>query len=104
MSKRQLRSAPRVTPAPKRRHSLAASVWRGIRAAAFIATHTFIALVLIGAIGLIHSALKGLGDPLLLDTLPLRYIFDVMDIAILAVFIIGGISEAREALHHDPDE
>jgi hypothetical protein len=69
----------------------------------FIAAHAIVACVLIGAIQLVQHLLFLFGDPKLFDAIPLRYIFDVMDLAIAAAFIVLGTLEAitvfREKQH-----
>jgi hypothetical protein len=48
----------------------------------------------LAAIYLLQVLLKAVGDPKLFDVLPLRYIFDGMDLAILLAFIVLGTLEA----------
>jgi hypothetical protein len=67
------------------------------RAGIYIAAHTAVALLLIGAITLVSDWLHSRGDPLFFDWIPVRYFFEVMDIAILGVFITYGTIEAVRA-------
>ena len=68
--------------------------WRPWREAFYLAmdlfAHLFVALVLIGAIEGAQMALHAAGDPKLLDLVPIRYIFDAMDLALLALFFVFG--------------
>jgi hypothetical protein len=68
--------------------------YRALRTGSFFVAHVIVALVFIGGIELIQLALLKLGDPKLFDILPLRYIFDAMDLAILVAFLVLGTVEA----------
>lgn len=70
---------------------------QAIRAAAFLALHTALALVLICAITGVHIFLHWVGEPKLFDWIPLRYLFDVLDLGVIVFFIVGGVSDARSA-------
>jgi hypothetical protein len=76
-----------------------ATAWRW---GSFIAAHALVALVLIGVIALIQRLILQLGDPKLFDMIPLRYIFDGMDLGILAAFLVLGSVEAVNVFrgHH----
>lgn len=60
----------------------------------YICCHTFVALVLIGATRVPAIALERMGDPLLFDTIPMRYLIDVMDLGIILTFIVFGTLSA----------
>jgi hypothetical protein len=60
----------------------------------FIAAHALVACVLIGSIEVVQLLILAIGDPRLFDILPLRYIFDGMDVGILVAFIVLGMVEA----------
>jgi hypothetical protein len=60
----------------------------------FIAAHALIACILIGSIQVVQMLVFAIGDPKLFDTVPLRYIFDGMDLGILVAFIVLGTVEA----------
>lgn len=68
-----------------------------LRAAIYIAAHTATALLLIIAIDTVSAWLSNAGDPKLWDLVPVRYLFDTMDLAILIVFIWYGTAEAIRA-------
>ncbi len=70
---------------------------RLLRAAAYITSHTLVALILIGAITLVEGWIHTLGDPILFGEIPLRWFFDAMDVAILLVFLTFGTIEAVRA-------
>jgi hypothetical protein len=67
---------------------------RALRAALFIIVHIFLALLIIAGIYAIQRGLLAIGDPRLFDLLPLRYIFDIADVCVLAAFVLFGCSEA----------
>ena len=67
---------------------------RAARAGAFIASHALIAVVLIVAISAVKGAIGWFGDTKLFGVLPLGYLFDAMDAAILLVFMVFGLIEA----------
>lgn len=58
----------------------------------FILAHALI--VLLAAIVLVQRLVLQAGDPKLFDRVPLRYIFDGMDLAILVAFLVLGTLEA----------
>jgi hypothetical protein len=60
----------------------------------FIAAHAIVALLLLAVIVIIQWAVLQVGDPKLFDKIPLRYIFDGMDLGILVAFVILGTAEA----------
>jgi len=60
----------------------------------YVAAHALVAVVLVGAIEFIQKLILRLGDPKLFDIVPLRYIFDGMDLAILVAFLVIGTLEA----------
>jgi hypothetical protein len=67
----------------------------------YIAAHALVACVLIGAIELIQLLILRAGDPKLFDIVPLRYIFDGMDLAILLAFLVVGTIEAVRVFRED---
>jgi hypothetical protein len=66
---------------------------RAIWPACYLVAHALVALLIIGLISFIQYVLKFDGDPKLFDVVPLRYLFDVMDIAILLLFLVFGTLE-----------
>ena len=70
---------------------------RLLRAAVYIGSHTAVALLLISAITFVSDRLSSQGDPKFFDWIPVRYFFEVMDIAILVVFVTYGSIEAVRA-------
>lgn len=67
---------------------------RGLRAAAFFTAHLAVALVIIGGIHLVQSALAFVGNPLLFGLVPVKYIFDAVDVFVLLEFVVFGSMEA----------
>jgi hypothetical protein len=59
---------------------------------------------LVGAIEIVQYILLQLGDPKLFDTIPLRFIFDGMDLAILVAFVVLGTSEAISVFKERKDD
>ena len=68
-----------------------------LRAVIYIAAPTAVALLLITAIEIVAGWLHRTGDPKLWDWVPVRYLFDTMDLAILIAFIWYGTAEAIRA-------
>jgi hypothetical protein len=70
-----------------------------LRAAAFLLTHTALAFLVIISIYGVERLIAHLweADRLLIDRLPLRYFFDVIDIGVLTMFGIRGIIAAYRA-------
>jgi hypothetical protein len=62
-----------------------------------LSAHLATALILIFVISLAQLAIRKVGDPRLLDFLPIRYIFDTMDLALLALFLFFGTTSAYHA-------
>lgn len=66
--------------------------------------HLVIVLLLISVIYIAQYVLRRLGDPYLLDFLPLRYIFDVMDIGLSALFLVFGTISTYHAFKEGENE
>jgi hypothetical protein len=56
----------------------------------FTRAHAIVPMLLMGVIALLQWLVLKLGDPLLFDRIPLRYIFDGMDVGILIAFVTLG--------------
>jgi hypothetical protein len=56
--------------------------------------HALAVVVLILVIAVIHAALHFFGDPKLFDWVPARYIFDLMDLALVLAVLVLGTREA----------
>jgi len=67
---------------------------KAARAGAYLAAHVLVACLIIGAISLIKLLIVEIGDPLLFDWVPIRYVFDAMDAGILISFALFGAIEA----------
>jgi hypothetical protein len=67
---------------------------RSLNRMSFLASHVFIVVVLILAIAVIHAVLHVFGYPTLFDWFPARYIFDLMDLALIVAVIVAGTLEA----------
>ena len=65
-----------------------------LRWGSFIAAHALVAMLLLGVVALIQWLVLKLGEPKLFGIIPLGYIFDSMDLAILIAFIVLGTLEA----------
>jgi hypothetical protein len=78
-------------PLPGPWYSAFETAWRW---GSYVAAHALVAVVLVGAIEFIQKLILRLGDPKLFDIVPLRYIFDGMDLAILVAFLVIGTLEA----------
>ena len=74
---------------------------RAFRAAVALIGHLFISLVLIACFWAIEQTIKWLwhgAEPLLYGRVPLKYLFDTLDVAVFAVFIVWGVIEAHRNL------
>ena len=67
---------------------------RALRAAAFLTGHVLIAVVLISGVTLVNVLLEQLGNPKLFHRVDLSYVFDGIDLLLLLVFGVFGVSEA----------
>jgi hypothetical protein len=79
------------------RKDLITGLLKPIRAAVFLITHTVLACLVILCIYGIETLITHLWkdhDPTLLGAIPLRYVFDAIDLGVLAVFGIRGIIAA----------
>ena len=77
---------------------------KALRAATNLVAHAGLALLMVGLISLVQWALNRDGDPKLFDVLPLRYIFDAIDLLILATFMIFGTAEAVQVFREADDD
>lgn len=71
-----------------------------VRAAAFLVTHTAFALLIIVGIYAVQRGIAylwGSDDPRLLDIVPLRYFFDLVDIGVLIIWGYRGLVAAYRA-------
>jgi hypothetical protein len=81
------------------------SPWiEAFRVAMHLLSHLAVVLVLIGIISAVQWALRAAGEPKLLDILPIRYIFDTMDLGLLALFLVFGTISAFHAFREGEDE
>ena len=76
---------------------------KAVRAGAFLLAHALIAVVLIGLLTLVSKVVEYTGDHRLFGRVPISFIFDVMDCAILLVFVVFGVIEAVEAFRGSAD-
>jgi len=63
-----------------------------------------VTLVLIGSTRLIAAALERVGDPKVFDTVPVRYLFDLMDVVFIVIFIFGSALSAVRAFKEKSDD
>ena len=74
------------------------------RAATYLVAHAGFALLMVGLISLVQWTLNRNSDPKNFDLLPSLNIFDVIDLLILATFIIFGTVEAIQAFRDADDD
>jgi len=74
---------------------------RLLRAAAYLTSHTLVALLLIGAITVVEELIHRVGDPILFGRVPLHWFFDAMDVTILLVFMVFGTIEGIRAFENE---
>jgi hypothetical protein len=66
--------------------------------------HTFVAVLIVGLVSLVQRVLIWDGDRKLFDIFPLRYIFDLSDVALLAVFLVFGTLQAIHVFREKADD
>lgn len=74
---------------------------RAARAAVVILAHLIVAVVLILAIAAVDHLIRflnGGGEMLVFGRLPLSYLFQAGDVAMIAVFTVNGVIEAVEIM------
>jgi hypothetical protein len=71
---------------------------RVLKAAIAFLTHATLAIVLIASISLVEKALSvtDVGSHLIVDILPMRYLFDLIDAAVILIFGFYGL---RDLIH-----
>ena len=74
---------------------------RLLRATSYMCLHIAVAVVLIGGLALLNIWLYEVGDPRFLDFVPVRYIFDLMGLAILVVFGVFGVRDTIEVFREE---
>jgi hypothetical protein len=77
---------------------------KAFRSGCYLVAHAMIGLLIVGLFAAIQRAIMWDGDPKLFDFFPLRYIFDAVDIGILAVFLTFGTIEAIQVFRENDDE
>lgn len=90
-------------------HCFMAAPWyrpfkKAFRSGCYLVAHAMVAFLIIGLSEAIKRVLLWDGDPELFDLVPLRYIFDAVDIGILAVFLFFGTKEAIQVFRENEDE
>lgn len=66
-----------------------------------MAAHLAVALLLIGGITLVSRWISRVGDPMFFDVVPVRYLFDLMDATVVAVFGWYGVRDTRDAFREE---
>jgi hypothetical protein len=81
------------------------SIWaptkRAARAAVAFVGHLFLSLVVVGGVYVMELSIRyiwGANEPLLFDRVPLKWLFQFIDVCILAVFGACGTMEAYRKL------
>lgn len=77
---------------------------KAFKAACYLVAHFLVATLIIAMMAGVQHVLALDGDPKLFDFCPVRYIFDGVDIAILAVFVVFGTKEAIEVFRENDDD
>jgi hypothetical protein len=77
---------------------------KAVRSGCYLVAHGAIALLIIGIFAVINWILVRIGDPRLFDICPLRYIFDLVDLAISGVFVVFGTIEAIRVFRESDDD
>jgi hypothetical protein len=79
------------------------SAKKAVRWGVFILCHAVVASLLIGAVQFIQWVVVLTGDHKLFGVIPLRYVFDGMDLAILLAFVVLGTLEAVTVFREQDD-
>jgi hypothetical protein len=82
-------------------------IQRAIRAAAIFLSHAFLACVLVFGFWLVDlfiRLLSGSQEIMIYGVLPLRYLFQTVDLAMIALFGAFGVIEAAKALRSGDDD
>jgi hypothetical protein len=80
---------------------------RALRAAVIFLCHAFLACVLVFGAWLVDvfiHLLSGTGEILIYGVLPLSYLFQTVDVAMIALFGAIGVIEAAKALRSGDDD
>lgn len=77
---------------------------RAARAGTFLLAHSLIAVLMIGLLTGVAKFLDYMGDHRLFHTVPVSFIIDAMDCAILLVFVTFGVMEAVNVFRESDDE
>lgn len=67
-----------------------AALQRALWAALFVGIHVALALLLITGVWVIKHWLLAIGDPRLFDWMPMRYLFDALDLGVIVSFMLFG--------------
>jgi hypothetical protein len=82
-------------------------IHRALRAAAIFLSHAFLACVLVFGTWIVDQfihLLSGSQEILIYGVLPLSYLFQTVDVAMIALFGAFGVIEAARTLRSDDDE
>jgi len=96
-----------IDPAPTGRSPQRTQWWRFRRlgyAALYMGAHIVVALFLIGAITMVGKWLTAVGNPTFFDFIPQRYLYDLMDAVIVAVFGVYGVRDTVEVFRSGEED
>ncbi len=79
-------------------------IWKSLHLATIAAGHTLVAVVLFSGGLYLHRLVVENGDELLYDRVPLRYIVDTMDLAVLGSYIVFGTRSFARAIKKEDEE
>jgi len=68
-----------------------------------LSAHLIIAVLIIGAITVVQRVLIAAGDPVILEVIRVRYIFDIMDLGVLVMFLVFGTISAYMSFRDETD-
>ena len=69
------------------------TIGRAVQAVLFLGIHISIAVLFIWAIWLVQISLIAVGDPKLFNVMPVRFLFDAIDLGIAMAFFLFGTLE-----------
>jgi hypothetical protein len=74
---------------------------RALRGAVAFMTHAVLAVVIIACVLVVEKVLSvtAVGDHLIVDVVPMRYLFDLIDVAVIGVFGFYGVRDLIRELN-----
>jgi len=75
-----------------------------MRAGAYLLAHLLVSMIIVAICAAVQKVLLWDGDPKLFDAVPLRYVFDAIDLGILVAFLVFGTREAWKVFAEEMEQ